>query len=216
MSDPGYDHGQWKRGSSVTYEYVSLGRTFFCGPAIVMADDPDRAELFAPTGYRALRRTRADGTPLPRVVSVAEFAHLDHVLTPTWRSSGDGLLVVRSGDLHAVHVAWSASGAVERFYVNLQSPLQRTRTGFATTDHFLDIVVDADRRWRWKDEDELEQAVHVGRMTAHEADAVRAEGERVVAEIEAQCWPFDDSYEGWKPDPAWPVPAIPETWAEWT
>lgn len=200
----------------MTYEYISLGRTFFCGPAIVVSDRPDLIELFAPVGYMGLRRTLADGSLMPRVVSAERFAGFDHALTPSWRSGGDGLLLVRPGDLHAVHLSWSTGGAVARFYVNLQSPLQRTSTGFATTDHFLDIVVDADRSWRWKDEDELRQALHVGRISRHDAEAVRADGESVIADIEARRWPFDDTYQNWAPDPAWPIPAIPDDWTERT
>ncbi len=87
-----------------------------------------------------------------------------------------------------------------------------TADGFATTDHFLDIVVDADLNWAWKDEDELEEAVAVGRLTIGAARAVRSEGDRVVASIEARHWPFDGSFDTWRPDPAWPIPEIPADW----
>ena len=38
-------------------------------------------------------------------------------------------------------------------------------------------------------------------------DAIRAEGERVIAE-----WPFPTGWEAWRPDPAWPTPVLPTDW----
>jgi hypothetical protein len=37
--------------------------------------------------------------------------------------------------------------------------------------------------------------------------AVRAEGERVLA-----AWPFPTDWEEFRPDPTWPLPALPEGW----
>ena len=92
--------------------------------------------------------------------------------------------------------------------MNLQEPLERITRGFTTRDHFLDILVAPDLSWEWKDEDELEQAVEVGRMMRNEANAVRREGERLVKDIEARRFPFDGSLRDWKPDPWWLVPTI--------
>lgn len=110
------------------------------------------------------------------------------------RVRGPSLIVWRPGGAHAVHIHWRGDDWLpDGFYVNLQEPMTEAVTGFETTDQFLDIVIDAGFNWRWKDEDELEEAVAVGRLTVAEADAVRFEGERVVADIEAWRWPFDGS-----------------------
>ena len=45
------------------------------------------------------------------------------------------------------------------WYVNLQKPFRRTARGFETMDLMLDLVVEVDRSWWWKDEDELETFV---------------------------------------------------------
>jgi hypothetical protein len=37
---------------------------------------------------------------------------------------------------------------------------------------------------------------------------VRAEGEAVMAEAERGEPPFDGSWDGWRPDPSWAVPAL--------
>ena len=74
----------------------------------------------------------------------------------------------------------------------------------------LDLVVEPDGTWRWKDEDELAETVEVGRFTREQAAAVRAEGERAVEAIEARGWPFGEGWEDWAPDPGWPLPQLPK------
>ena len=66
------------------------------------------------------------------------------------------------------------------------------------------LIVRPDGSYRWKDEDELEQAAAVGLL---EPAAVREEAARVLRE-----WPFPTGWEDWRPDPAWPIPQLPDGW----
>ena len=54
---------------------------------------------------------------------------------------------------------------------------------------------------------ELEDAIRLGRFSPDEAATIRAEGENVVA-----AWPFPTGWEEWRPDPAWPIPQLPDGW----
>ena len=79
---------------------------------------------------------------------------------------------------------WTAEDRRRVWYVNLQDPLRRTPLGFDTVDHALDVVVELDRSsWRWKDEEELAEAVRDGLFTPEEAADFRAWGERAVERI---------------------------------
>ena len=69
------------------------------------------------------------------------------------------------------------------------------------------------RSWRWKDEDHLAEALEIGLFTTEQAKAMRTEGERIVERIEAWTAPFDENWENWRPDPDWPLPSIPDGWA---
>lgn len=73
------------------------------------------------------------------------------------------------------------------WYVNLQSPFVRTSLGFDATDDILDIEIEIDRSWAWKDEDELEEAV-----LARE--------------------PYTKPWVDWRPDERWSIPALPNGW----
>ena len=112
------------------------------------------------------------------------------------------LVVVCPGDAFDIRLFWQEDWPFRGWYVNLQDPVRRVPTGFDTADHILDLAIGPDRAWAWKDEDELADAVRIGRFSPREAAAVRATGERLIPRIEHGDWPFDDALTGWRPDPA--------------
>ena len=76
----------------------------------------------------------------------------------------------------------------------------------------LDIVVEPNRQWRWKDEDELALAIERGRLTVEQAQEVRREGEAAVTDIEAFRSPFCDGWERWRPGPELQMPILSPAW----
>jgi hypothetical protein len=124
----------------------------------------------------------------------------------TWTST-NVLRFMRPGEAHTIEIFWDESWSHLGWYVNLQAPLVVNGTRFDTTDWALDVVVDPDGAWRWKDEDDFAQAVDLGVFDDDAAAAVRAEGERVIAE---QPWPT--GWEVWRPPPEWEPLPLPEDW----
>jgi predicted RNA-binding protein associated with RNAse of E/G family len=120
------------------------------------------------------------------------------------------LRLIERAAWHDVWLFFDARHAFAGWYVNFQVPVERRHRRLVMCDLELDISVEPDRRWRWKDRDEYRELVERGLVTAAEADAVAADAERVVARIERGHAPFDDSLTGWRPDPAW---ARPPRWA---
>ena len=112
------------------------------------------------------------------------------------------------GRAHSLDLYWDdATDEFRGWYVNLQEPLRRSPVGFDMRDHALDIWIEPDGTWRWKDEDELALGVELGVWSADDAAAYRAEGERVIAE---RPWPT--GWEEWRPDPGLPLPELPDAW----
>jgi protein associated with RNAse G/E len=54
---------------------------------------------------------------------------------------------------------WTGPGRHLGWYVNLQCPYRRTPLGIEAMDLMLDIVVEPDMTWRWKDDDEFDEIV---------------------------------------------------------
>ena len=148
--------------------------------------------------------TRAEGF-------VAALARDDWVLGDAiWDVSK--LVLVRAGDWHAIWVSWRDSGEDWGWYINLQRPFLRTEQGLQTMDLMLDILVECDRCWRWKDEDEFDALVAANLIDAVEAAHIRDAGRRVIKDIEANAPPFSEPWHDWRPDPDWPLLELPQGW----
>ena len=51
-----------------------------------------------------------------------------------------------------------------------------------------------------------------GAFSAAEARAIRAEGERVIKQLELGKTPYWVGWEGWRPPPGWKNPSLPPNW----
>jgi len=119
---------------------------------------------------------------------------------------------------HSVWFFFTPAGEFRSWYVNLEEPTawwqDEATAGIDTVDYDLDIVVTPDRSWRWKDEEEFaDYLAHPDTYWVPDADAVRAEGERLAATVEAGGFPFDGTRTDFRPDPSWTVPlTMPLGW----
>jgi len=103
--------------------------------------------------------------------------------------------------------SWRFAG----WYINMQSPFIRTRIGFDAADNILDVWVEPDGTSSLKDDDELDEAVRAGAFNAGAAGTIRREATRAVAAIRGRE-PFTGGWTQWRPDGAWPVPALKPDW----
>jgi hypothetical protein len=172
-------------------------------PHVLVEETSEVAVLYVPPGTRGRRPSRPFIED-PSQLRTLEWDHVEHV----WHGT-HALRLLRPGAAHCLYLFWDERGwSFQGWYVNLQAPFVRSTLGFDTRDHALDVVVEPDGSWRWKDEDHLELATRLGVFTRAEASEIRAEGERVLEQ-----WPFPTGWEGWRPDPVWPVPSLPEGWS---
>ena len=197
----------WSSGDQIVVRYVRDGRPSWVRPVTVIEDTPERSVVFIAAGTPTKEPVRLDGSAIARVVSYEERVSLEWRLGDGNWGSHQTLLLTPSDAAYSVWLFWTEDWTFLGWYVNLQQPLERTPVGFDTRDQVLDIWVEPDLTWSWKDEGELEDAVRLGRFSADEAAAIRAEGERVIAK-----WPFPTGWEDWRPDPSWPIPKLPDGW----
>ena len=191
----------WSSGDGVLLRFIRFGQVRMAVPHILVQDEPDLVVTYLPVGTPAKMPVQA-GRPI-RGQADRDWELRDHV----WDSVRE-LRLTRPRDRHSIEVLWdAASDDFRGWYVNVEEPLARSPLGFDTDDLALDIRIEPDGSWAWKDEDELEALVEAGRFTRAQADEIRAEGERVLDE-----WPFPTGWEGWRPDPAWAIPRLPEGW----
>ena len=203
----------WASGDQIVLRFYWSDALAWVEPVTVVEDSPACIALYLAMETPIKRPVGKDGRPIPRFQ-----AHESKDRVP-WRLGDDRwiehsvLWLARPGAAHAIGLFWQ--GAARQFigwYGNLQAPLVRTPIGFDSTDHVLDVQIAPNRTWNWKDEDEFAVVQSRGLISPEDAKAIRAEGERVIAAAEQNLWPFNAGWEHWQPDPAWPIPAIPDGW----
>jgi hypothetical protein len=191
---------RFEEGTAVAVRYITRdGKPGMSWPALVADDRPDLLALYIPAG--TLHKRWSGAGPDRRLVDVP------------WRV--DTLRLMFPGAHHSIWATWAREGEERSFrgyYVNMEEPFRRTPIGFDTNDHMLDILVAPDLTWHWKDEDVVADFVARGVYSAEFAAAIREEGERVVAAIEAHTSPFCDAWDCWSPPAVVAPPALPRGW----
>jgi hypothetical protein len=197
----------WSRGTQIMWRYGAPGLDF-AAPMIVVADDERALVAWLPMGTPVLKLVRADGREL-RADPSDGFLVERRQVEAVW----EGYSVLR---IHEPGRWWSTwvffhggTGAFEGWYVNIEDPHVREGRTTRSRDHVLDVWVEPDRTVERKDEAELVLTVEQGRYTQAEADAITAVADEVEQVIGAWGAPFCDGWESFRPDPAWPVPALP-------
>lgn len=175
-------------------------------PVVAARDDDHHCELWLPAGTPT-RRPVGLSPRLPR-----PWVRGDCIVEPGSWDWCSALVIHVPEEWRTTWVLWSPTGAFMGWMVDLDRPLRRDALGFVVDGLQLDLVVNQDRSWRWKDQHELDRAVALGFVTEADAARARAEGDRAVADIEAGRWPFTDEWRTWRPDPGWPAPSLPTGW----
>lgn len=129
-------------------------------------------------------------------------------------------------------LSWHPTGAAysirfffsgDRFtnwYANLEEPAVTWRggglAGLDTVDWDLDVWIEPDRGWRWKDEEEFAERLRTPHLYWVDDPArVRRAGREVIALAEAGAFPFDGTWCDFRPNEAWtPIvaPRLPDGW----
>ena len=185
----------WAAGAIVAWREAWRGQEYFAIPVRVVEDREDLLAVYVAEGTRY--SFPPGGWPFAEQHPWAEQGE--------WRGEG-ALTLMQPGAAYAISHFWeSGERRFAGWYVNMQEPFRREQSSYVTQDQELDIWIEPDATWRWKDEQELEDWVPRGRFTREEVTEIRRVGEQVLAD-----WPFPTGWEDWRPDPSWPVPQLPD------
>jgi len=133
----------------------------------------------------------------------------------------DKLSFYQPGRWSRTNLGWdAATGAFLGWYVNFELPPQPTAVGIVSKDLVLDLWVDADRTWRWKDEDDYLRALADGVLDPSIRPELDAEAVRVLEELATRTGPFAAAWTTFRPEPTWPIPCLPSDYGwkggQWT
>ena len=212
---------RWRSGDHILWTYTNPAHPglYDQRPVTVIADDERHLAVWLESGTRMLHHVLADGSGIRTADGPARFGAPRTQGLKRWQ--GPGIVAVfqpgtdysvwffedRRGP--AAEASSSAPARRDSFYVNLEEPFTRFEGGILTSDHVLDIVVDADGTFHLKDEDELEFARRAGMFSDEKVESIRSAADSAIEDIRAWAFPFDSDYPDFRPDPAWPMPDLP-------
>ncbi|MGH8881981.1 MAG: DUF402 domain-containing protein [Stackebrandtia sp.] len=200
-------------GETIVRRYIQQdGRVGWVLAVTVVSDDDRGLLTWTSAGWATAQRHTLDNEP-NRYLPVAEKLVTPSIHRPAlWRGTGT-LMFTAPGATHSVWWFFDANGDFERWYVNLETPGQRWPGGKDCFDQALDIWIEPDGSWQWKDEDEF--ADYLGRpgfWDDDQAAAIRAEGESVIKRAQSREFPFDGTWCDFTPDPSWKPTRLPWWW----
>lgn len=176
-------------------------------PLWVIADNGERVVAYLAEGTETSAPILEDGRGLRDVPLDERWDYRRKSVRRPWHST-DVVMIFPRGRRHSLWLMHERSRFVG-WYVNLEATHVFGERTISTEDGVLDVWVAAETAEpAWKDQDEFAVAVRAGRLSEADAEALRREGERVMAE---RPWPT--CWENWRPPAAWSRPALPDDWA---
>ena len=196
----------WLPGESITIRGVG-SKVFWAYPTILVQDTPDLIAFYLRAGTM--------GKNTSHRVAPTEMLDADiiEIVDHQWHRT-DVLFLTVPGEAFSVYIMWEAGTRnLDCIYINLQEPLQRTSIGFDSMDNVLDVVIHPDmEQWRWKDEDEFEEAQRVGVYSPEKARQIRADGESAIDLVLSRRRGMYEKWKLWEVNPHWEIPALPPFW----
>ena len=204
-------------GRAVLHRHFARDTLVWAPLTRVVADDELGLRLWMATGSPLIREVTVDGRG-PREMPFAEWVQTPKKIIQDVYRGPSTLKFNPRGAAYSVWWLFDPAGRFRAWYVNLEEPSvtwdDGAVAGVDLTDQDLDIWVWPDRRWDWKDEDELaERLAFPEHYWVDDEAAVWAQGRRVVPAIEAGAWPFDGTWTDFRPPADWSVPPpVTEGW----
>ena len=202
----------WRSGDVIVWRGVFRNRVWHAQPVIVVKDTPEEmcvtllpgTECVAPEGY-------LDGKDSAK--RRWSFKDKDWKLENyAWRTNRL-LILLEPNTYYSTMFFWRAdSNDFLLYYINFQLPFQRSHCGIDTLDLDLDLIINPDFSFRWKDEDDYQKAIDHEVIMPEWTQAIEISKKEIFYKIEKRQYPCDGSWLNWMPDPDWLPPKLPKNW----
>lgn len=207
----------WAAGNNCVIRGIVNNQVWMAKSVIVVKDQPEETVLLLipgaqcafPEGYWHWKKNRdySQGTRW-------QEARREHILLRvfTWKTNRI-LMFLEPEKYYSCSIFWDHdSDQLGCYYVNYQLPYQRSHCGFDTLDLDLDIVIDPEYNWRWKDEDDYRVGIREGGIQDEWVKGIEKSQEEVFDMINRHSYPLDGSWVHWQPISTWLPPMLPEKW----
>jgi hypothetical protein len=202
----------WKPGDCVALRGIYRERVWSAQPGIVVKDSPEEValaispgvECMVPRGY-----SKGKKGDWRRWDYKKEKWDLESFIWHTNRF----LVLLEPQKYYATFYIWKAdTGEFQCYYINFQLPFRRSHCGFDTLDLELDIVIDPECQWRWKDEEDYQKGIDCGIILKEWTEEIESAKKEIFEKLAKRKYPLDNAWLDWKPDCTWPLPRLPVDW----
>jgi hypothetical protein len=199
-------------GSTIVATEAWRDRLWSAAPHLVVTSDTDILVTYQPAGAVSIVSSNRD-MAYTRGMSRSErkLAALEtlQVSPKQVYETPTKLYFYTPGSWARINLGWDPSdGHFMGWYVNFELPAEHMADGLISKDLVLDIYVNPDLTWEWKDEQEFTEAIDRNLIDAHLRDTLATEADRVLAQVAAGEGAFDP-----RCDPRWQAFHAPEHWA---
>jgi len=202
----------WNPGDIVLWRGILNGHVWHVQPTIVVKDTADELVLTLIPGTEcAAEETYLQGKQHAR--RWWDFKNNDWVLEKYKWHTNRLLLILEPEKYYSTILFWDhKSNEFLCYYINFQLPFRRSSLGIDTLDLDLDIIINPDFSFEWKDVDDYQKAIAHGLIFPDWVQEIDSAKPEIFERLEKRQYPFDGSWLDWKPDPSWEPPKLPENW----
>lgn len=130
----------------------------------------------------------------------------------TWHTNRLLFLLEPEKYYSTIHFWNNSSNAFLCYYINFQLPFQRSNCGIDTLDLDLDLVINPDLSYEWKDLDDYQKAIDSEIIFPEWVEGIEHAKPEILDKLRLHQYPFDGSWLDWLPEPSWSPPILPKNW----
>jgi len=202
----------WNSGDVIAWRGIYRNQIWHAQTVIVVKDTPEeivmallpKAECVAPEGYL----NGKDSNKRRWNFKDKAWEKQNYL----WRTNLLLLLLEPQKYYSTIYFWNNESNQFLCYYVNFQLPFKRSHCGVDTLDLDLDLIINPDFSYEWKDEDDYQKAIDKGVIIPEWTQEIEMAKNEVFNKLEKRQYPYDGSWLNWMPDPNWSPPKLPENW----
>jgi protein associated with RNAse G/E len=207
----------WKSGTHVIIRGIAHNRVWIAHAVTVVEDTPDLLVTYLqPGAHCKVPHGLIERKYTPNLDGLSRWDEQDsrEWKLDDWRWQHRHVLILMPPEAYyAVYWFWSTDFIeFEGWYVNFQLPFHKTEWSIDTLDLEIDLIIDPDGVWRWKDEPEYLTGVRRGSIPAVVASRVEDAREEILMLFSNGSPFFDRKWLSWQPEPDWEIPQLPPDW----
>jgi protein associated with RNAse G/E len=201
----------WQPGDVVAWRGIFRDRIWHAMPTFVVRDTLKELVLAILPG--TLCKVEKDYNKGKNGKRIWDFKDTDWKLEDfTWHTNRL-LFILETEKYYSINLFWNhKENEFIGYYINFQHPYRRNHCGIDALDLELDIDIDPELRFRWKDMGDYQKAIEYGIISPECIQGIEVAKPEILERLEKHQYPFDGSWLDWMPDPNWSPPTLPENW----